>query len=1248
MHLLLAQKGTIAEADEAIDLGQSPAELLFLSAADTELSSLSAAHARLGEAGTKLRLANLMMLSHPMSVDSYIERTARYAKLIIVRVIGGESYWPYGLEILQATALEHGIQLAVLSGDNKPDPSLTRFSTLSSGDCALLWRYLVEGGADNAENFLRFCHFLLGKAEKPPAPKPLMKAGLWWPGQSEITLENWKKLANAAQKPVAALCFYRALVQSGQTAPVEALIEALQKEGLAPLPLYVASLKDDLSTAIIETVFNNVAPDIVLNATGFAVSIAGEGRVPTVLEKNGAMVLQVLFSATAEQSWRDSTRGLSARDLAMNVALPEVDGRVLTRAISFKSAEYYDEATQCNIVTSRPVLDRAAFVAQQAASWVQLKKKIPASRKVALIMANYPGGDGRLGHGVGLDTPASSLLTLHAMQAAGYDVAGLPKTGTELIHLLALGPTNEGMKGRIVRESISLNDYNRFFDKLPEKNKKEMLARWGAPQTDAYVVNGAFALPVMRFGGTIVGVQPERAYGMDAKQVYHDPDIVPSHHYMAFYFWLRYIYGADAIIHMGKHGNLEWLPGKALALSQTCYPELALGPIPHIYPFIVNDPGEGTQAKRRSSAVIIDHLTPPLARAESYGPLKDLETLVDEYYEAAGVDPRRLVKLKKEILSLVTLTGLDHDAGIGKHDDEDLALAKLDAFLCDLKELQIRDGLHIFGQTPEGEQLTGLLVALARVPRGPGAEGSLHRAIADDLGLEFDPLDCNMAAPWHGQKPHYLQAISDDLWRSTGDTVERVELLASAFVSGTLRADKKFNKTKVILENIESKLKPTVLSCAKKEIMALLAALDGRFIEPGPSGAPTRGRPDVLPTGRNFYSVDNRSVPTMAAWELGKHSAELLVTRYVQDHGEWPKAFGLTAWGTANMRTGGDDIAQALALIGVKPVWDAASRRVTGYEIIPLALLRRPRVDITLRVSGFFRDAFPEQMTLFDQAVRAVGALDEEEEDNPIAARMKMESEALQKAGVNFEEAKKRAGYRIFGARPGAYGTGVQELIDNGEWQTSEDLGRAWSAHSAHAYGAEDGVAAGEMLEKRLETLTGVVQNQDNREHDLLDSGEYYAFEGGMAAAVAEKTGQWPKVYHNDMSRPERPLIKTLEEEIGRTLHGRAVNPKWIESAMRHGYKGGVEMAATVDYLFAFAATTRAVANHHFDAIYDAYIADKKVRTFLENTNPAALKEISARLYEANERLLWRPRSNSARCLLEELRGLEEQRGKAE
>ncbi|EJF88931.1 cobaltochelatase subunit CobN [Bartonella tamiae] len=1237
MHLLLAQKGVISEADEAIDLGQTPGDIVFLSSADTEIASLSVAKASLGSIKSSLRLANLMALSHPMSVDYYLARTASHARLIVIRVIGGESYWSYGLQTFFAYAVEHNIQLIVLPGDDKPDESLKPYSTVNHSHCEALWSYLIEGGADNIQNFLHYCDFLLGRDSRPSTALPLMKAGLWWPQQQKITLDDLVLEHQKTQKPVIGLCFYRALVQSGQTKAIEAFMKHLQSRGAIVLPIFVASLKDPLSVAIIDQIFDRISPDIVLNGTGFAVSNGQMNRQKSVLEKRDAMVLQIIFSGNTREVWENDDKGLSARDLAMNVALPEIDGRVLTRAVSFKSADYFDEETQCNVVIHEPDDDRIEFVSDLTMNWVNLRRKKISNRKVAIVMANYPGGDGRLGHGVGLDTPASTMATLHAMKLHGYTIENIPDTSNQLMDILSAGPTNEGVENRIIRETISLKDYKYLFQKLDKKIQDEVLQHWGKPETDAYIVDQAFALPVLMLGETVVSIQPERAYGMDAKSVYHAPDIVPSHHYLAFYFWLRFIYKADAIVHMGKHGNLEWLPGKALALSRYCYPEIALGSIPHIYPFIVNDPGEGTQAKRRSSAVIIDHLTPPLTRAESYGPLKDLEVLVDEYYEASGIDPRRLKKLKSEILDLVVATGLNVDAGIDTGDNDDLALEKLDAFLCDLKELQIRDGLHILGHAPTGEQLENLLVALVRVPRGECEKDSLHRAIAKDLELDFDPLDCDLNGVWTGNKPEILYHLDSALWRSNGDSVERIEILALGLVSGTITLPEGFLRTKAVLADIENNLRPMILACGDNEIQAILKALDGCFVAPGPSGAPTRGRADVLPTGRNFFSVDTRSVPTPSAWTLGKRSAELLIKQFVQDHGDWPKAFGLTAWGTANMRTGGDDIAQALALIGVKPLWDTASRRVTGYEIIPVSVLGRPRVDVTLRISGFFRDAFPDQMRLFDLAVRAVAQLDEDEVDNPIAQNYKNDCHNLQREGYSIEVSQKKAGYRIFGARPGVYGTGVQELLDKGSWKNQKDLGRAWRAHSSFAYGLSEPSQAEDMIDKRLNDLNAVVQNQDNREHDVLDSGEYYAFEGGMASAIHEKKGQWPTIYHNDMSRPERPLIKTLQEEIARTLHARAVNPKWIKSAMRHGFKGGVEMVATVDYLFAFAATTNAVSNHHFEMIYDAYIGDREICNFLKENNPAALIEMANKLAESIDRNLWTPRSNSAHYQLEEL-----------
>ncbi len=1243
MHILASQTRRIDDGGDAVDLGQSPADILFLSAADTELGSFAAAQSRLGTGRAGLRLANLMALSHPYSVDLYAEQTVRGSRLIVLRILGGVEYWRYGLERFEEEVRANGIDLIVIPGDDKWDEELTSRSTRSPAEVHRFWRYCVEGGAENYANALRYAAHLIGKGEEPAHPVPLPRAGIYLAGKAAPDIAQLKASWRDPERPVAAITFYRALVQGAQTAPLDALIAALDKAGVNALPIYVSSLKEAESVAVLESLFDEAPPDVVLNGTAFAVSKAGAAHQPTPLDRPGKPVLQVVFSSSSKEGWEDSDQGLSIRDLAMHVVLPEIDGRILTRAVSFKEEGVFDEATQSTPVAFTPVPDRIMFTAALAAAWGKLGRKPAAAKKSALILANYPNRDGRLANGVGLDTPASCVHLLKAMAAAGYDAGNVPASSADLMEILTSGVTNalDGRSGKEEYQALSLQDYERSFDKLPDVVRSAVVDRWGAPSDDPHVTDGHFRLALHRFGNQVVGIQPARGYNIDPKETYHDPALVPPHHYFAFYIWLREQFAVDAVIHLGKHGNLEWLPGKALALAESCFPEAVLGPIPNIYPFIVNDPGEGAQAKRRTSAVIVDHLTPPLARAESHGVAEELETLLDEYYLASGVDPRRLKALTRDILDTAARHGLDKDIGITETMDEETRLARLDAHLCDLKELQIRDGLHILGESPEGDLLMDLLVALARVPRGNRPEQqSLQRAIASDLGFEgFDPLDCDFAAPWQQGRPELLTNVLEAPWRSQGDTVERIELLAREIVAGNRGVPEAWQSTLAVLDDLNQVLRPAVTGSGRAETSAVLTALEGGFVAPGPSGAPSRGRPDVLPTGRNFYSVDVRAVPTETAWRLGWQSASLIAERYFQEEGEWPKSLVLTCWGTANMRTGGDDIAQALALIGARPVWEQGSGRVTGFEILKLSELGRPRVDVTLRVSGFFRDAFPHQMDLFDSAARAVGALEEPDEANPIAARMQSESARLQAEGLGKNEAERRAGFRVFGSKPGAYGAGLQALIDEKHWEERSDFADAFLTWGGYAYGGgADGSVARHDLETRLKTVDAVLHNQDNREHDLLDSDDYYQFEGGLAATVEALKGEAPTVYHNDHSRPERPVVRTLSEEIGRVVRARAANPKWIAGVMRHGYKGAFEMVATLDYLFAFAATTRAVGDHHFDQLYDAYVDNQEVLDFLKDANPAGLNEMLDRFHEAIERGLWTPRRNSTHAALNDLK----------
>ena len=1259
MHLLRAKAGSAVDETEAVDLGQTPGDIVFLSAADTELASLAGARAGFDGEFPSLRLANLMQLAHPMSVDLHVESVVSRAKLVVARVLGGAGYWAYGVEQIVAACRAASIPLALLPGDDQPDPEFAALGSVSAADTHRLLQFCVHGGPANARSLLAFAAELIGFPADWREPAPVPRAGLYHPQAGACGLDEvvarWTEGA-----PSAAIVFYRAHVQAANLAPIDALVRALGARGVNALPLYVSSLKDPVSADLVATMLEHVGVRLVLNATGFAVSSPGAPeRRQTPFDPSGRPVLQVVLAGGREEDWANGTQGLSARDIAMNVALPEVDGRIVTRAVSFKAEARFDALTECPIVAYVPRPDRVAFAADLARAWIDLGATAAGERRVGIVLANYPNRDGRLGNGVGLDTPAGTVELLRALAAAGYRVENVPAHGNALIEAIAAGPTNAAVAGREIRERLSLDDYLAFFAALPAAVREAVVARWGRPEADPFFIaagavadpaggesGAAFAVPALRFGNVAVALQPARGYHIDPTATYHDPDLVPPHGYFAFYAWLRS--RVHAVVHMGKHGNLEWLPGKALALSEECFPEAALGPLPHVYPFIVNDPGEGTQAKRRAQAVIVDHLTPPLTRAESYGPLAELERLVDEYYEASGVDPRRLAVLRDEILELVARLGLDRDCGIAPGEEAGEALTKLDAYLCELKEMQIRDGLHVFGCSPDAERLLDLLVALVRLPRGEdaGPSASITRALARDLGLEgFDPLDCDLGARWSGERPAPLADALEGSggggpWRTAGDTVERLEALARALVGGSRPCPEAWPGTRAVLAEVHDRIRPAVEASAEAEIRGVLTALDGRFVEPGPSGAPTRGRPDVLPTGRNFYSVDTRIVPTPAAWRLGWKSAALLVERHRQEQGEWPRRMALSAWGTSNMRTGGDDIAQGLALMGVQPTWEPSSGRVTGFEVLPLDLLDRPRVDVTLRVSGFFRDAFPAQVALFDAAARAVARLDEPERGNPLAVAYAADVARLAAAGVAPRDAERRAGYRVFGSMPGAYGAGLQALIDERGWREEADLARAWIVWGGYAYGAEaEGSAEHALFETRLRGVEAVVHNQDNREHDLLDSDDYYQFEGGMTAAVHHLSGVRPAVWHNDHSRPESPRIRRLEEEIARVVRARVVNPKWIRGVMRHGYKGAFEMAATVDYLFAFAATARAVGDHHFDAVFEAYVEDREVRAFFDENNPAALREIAERLAEAVERGLWRPRSNSAHVVLGDLAG---------
>ena len=1276
MHLLASQPGGFTDDEGIIDLAQSPADIVILSSADSSLAALANSAESLVEDFPSIRLANWLQLLKPAAFDLYRHKVIDHAKIVVVSLLGGENYWQYGFEQLQDWACQDNSRhLIIVPGDDTPDDTLFSASTCSKQAAIRVWRFFREGGTLNLQQFyLYLASEFLNQPLVWYEPQALPHCLLYDPGLNQngyqTSFKDWQDHGENthADVPVCVVLFYRSHLQSANTAMFDELIVLLKTQGLNPLPIAIASLKDKESISLVNALLEQSRASLIINTTGFSsntVSSPDLSSEPTEFVSPFAIdvpVLQLVLSSSTEADWKDYSQGLRSRDIAMQVVLPEMDGRIITRAISFKAESWFSKRCEIGVVGYVLNHERALFVAKLAMNFAVLANKANSEKRIAIILANYPTKDGRIGNGVGLDTPASTINILNALEQADYPINNIPADGTALIETLLGSVTNNPntLHQLPCWQSMALEDYGQYFSQLPEPNQHAILTRWGGPESDPKCRQGRLMISGIRLDQTFIGIQPSRGFNMDLAANYHDPDLVPPHSYLAFYFWLNHSYQVDAFIHVGKHGNLEWLPGKGTALSNQCWPDIALGPKPHFYPFIVNDPGEGAQAKRRTQAVIIDHLMPPMTRSETYGELAELEALVDEYYQAMGMDIRREQWLKEQILTIAKDTHLLNELSITNAGDEQI-LSELDTYLCEIKEAQIRHGLHRLGELPEHDKLCDTLVALLRLPRGKSAysQGILHN-LSQDMNLIqngeiFDPLKSTTDI-WTGIKPNVMQQVSNDNWRTEADTRERLELLAKylvAYVVDDRLADlpkdirKGLQATTKQLYYVQSRLMRALHLSADQEINFLIDGLSGRFVEPGPSGAPTRGRLDTLPTGRNFYSVDNRSIPSPAAWAIGKKSAQRLIERHLQEHGDYPTQMGLSVWGTATMRTGGDDIAQAFALMGITPIWATGSQRVVDFEITSAMLIGRPRVDVTLRVSGFFRDAFPNVMKLYDAAVIALSEFDEPGGLNTIQKHIRTQQQALKQQGMNDKDAKRQASYRVFGSKPGAYGAGLQGLIDERCWETRSDLAEVYLNWGGYAYGSQkedaDGVDAKKAFQHRLSQLEVVVQNQDNREHDLLDSDDYYQFQGGMTNAVTEFSGIAPVVYHNDHSDPSTPKIRTLKEELNRVIRSRVLNPKWITAMREHGYKGAFEMAASVDYMFAYDATTNLIDDYQYQNVADALVFDEENQQFMKQHNVHALEEIAERLLEASQRGLWDGSEESAKKLQDLLLQLDAQ-----
>ncbi|MFW0790682.1 cobaltochelatase subunit CobN [Gordonia sp. CPCC 205333] len=1186
------------------------AQILLLSTSDTDLITAAAVADGIGGDRPPFTGANPSRL-----LNDDIPVLAADADIIVVRILGGKRAWEDGLDAV--LALEKPI--VVLSGELSPDPDLMALSNLPAGVVAQAHNYLAAGGVKNfanAYNFLSDTVLFTGLGFGEP-----VQTAAWG------VLERAAATASG-DEPAVAVLYYRSQHLAGNTRYIEALCAAIESAGARAIPVFCASLRtapDDLID-LLGTADALIVTVLAAGGTTPAAASAGGDDDAWNIERLAALdipILQGLCLTGSRDDWAANDDGMSPLDVASQVAVPEFDGRIITVPFSFKE---FDEN---GLPWYQPDIERCARVAGIAVRHARLGKIPAAQRRIAMLLSAYPTKHARIGNAVGLDTPKSLLRLFDALRDADYDIGpasgdgaipGLARDDSDaLMHaLIAAGGqdpnwlTEEALAANPIR--VAAADYREWFATLPEGLRDAVEGHWGPAPGELFVdrsanPDGDIVVAAMTFGNIVLMVQPPRGFGEKPVAIYHDPDLPPSHHYLACYRWLAdqdWGFGADAVIHVGKHGNLEWLPGKTLGMSAECGTDAALGDLPLIYPFLVNDPGEGTQAKRRAHAVLVDHLIPPMARAESYGDIARLEQLLDEHANISALDPAKLPAIRQQIWTLLTAAKMDHDLGLAQRPDEEVfddMLLHVDGWLCEIKDVQIRDGLHILGAPPTGESETDLVLAMLRARQLWGGTSALP-GLREALGLD----ESASGADVDRSGVDATEAIARELVSrcAAGDWTVRAVAEAAAGHPPAVADILIFAATEVV-----PRLRQTT-----EEISRVLHALDGGFIPAGPSGSPLRGLINVLPTGRNFYSVDPKAVPSRLAWETGRAMADSLIERYLGDHGEFPKSVGLSIWGTSAMRTSGDDVAEVLALLGVSPIWDEASRRVVDLELIDSAELGRPRIDVTVRISGFFRDAFPHVVAMLDDAVALAAGADEPAEQNYVAAHV---SEALAEHGD-----RRRATTRVFGSKPGTYGAGLLELIDSQQWRSDADLAQVYTEWGGYAYGRGlDGVAAVDDMRSAYRRIAVAAKNTDTREHDIADSDDYFQYHGGMVATVRALTGSAPEAYIGDSTRPDSVRTRTLSEETSRVFRARVVNPRWISAMQRHGYKGAFEMAATVDYLFGYDATTDVVADWMYEKLTESYVLDETNQKFMTQSNPWALHGIAERLLEAVERKMW-------------------------
>ncbi|WP_319371237.1 cobaltochelatase subunit CobN [uncultured Ilyobacter sp.] len=1136
----------------------------------------------------------------------------------------------------------------IYSGNDEENIELFKRSGVSSIDYQEIVTYYLMGGVDNCENMLLYIanEFAKGKYPIQPPIAPSWE-GVYYPGKeiidSQEYIENLKKLG----KPIVGILVYRKYYQENNLEHIDALIHDVEKLGGEPLAIYTSSSPNPtigckgFKWTLENLLMNDGKPnvDVVINTMSYAQSIMsnpGDGKTTveeSIFESLGVAIIQAMCTYFTLEAWEESICGLDMMSLSSSVYYPEFDGQIISVPIGYH-ATVEDEIGEKWIF--RPIEERVDKVCRLALNWGKLKRMSNENKKVAILFHNMPPRNDMIGCAYGLDTPASVYNMVEDLKIEGVKTDYDFQNGDEIIKRIIEAVTNDTRwvsPEEAIKKSVDIiegDTYRSWFADLGEPVQKKMQEDWGTPPGEFMVHEDKLPVPGIINGNIFIGLQPARGYEEKAEEIYHSTDIMPPHQYIAFYRWIKYGFKADVIVHVGTHGTIEWLPGKQIGLSGNCYSDICIDDLPHLYPYSINVVGEGIQAKRRSYCVILDHLIPSLMPSGTYDEMVEMDELIKQYFQAKQEKLDKVKYLQEDIKALLVKNNFDKDLNITEDDmnrDFENIMDRVHGWLEDIKHTLIKDGLHYFGKVPEGERLNNLVAALVRIPNKdiPSVTG----AVAKLKGLDHDYLKDEPLQKDETGKTNLM--LLDDIEAESRKVLTKFhennyredfipELLAEKYPAATEEEIEDLSKTlKFISQTVIPKLSQTT-----DELKYFIEGTNGRFVPPGDSGCPTRGNVSILPTGRNFYSIDPSSIPTRASWKVGIQLGDDLIKRYIKDEGKYPENVAIIVYAGQTMKTSGDDISEILYLMGIRPKWLKNTDKVVGLEVIPMEELKRPRIDVILRISGLFRDTFPNIIEIVEDAVNLAASLDESEEDNYIKKNIMSEIQELVKDGINFEDAEEQARMRIFGCPPGTYGTGVDILINSKNWKDVGDLGNTYTLWGGHAYGRKlQGKKVREVFGRRLANADVAVKNESSMEVDLLDSDDFYNYHGGLIAAIRTHSGKKPRAYCGDTSDPDRTKLNSVDEQIAKIMRARVLNPKWFEGLKEHGYKGAQEVAAMMDFVFGWDATSDVVEDWMYSKINETFLLDEEKRKWLEDVNHWAVHSMSERLLEAYQRGMW-------------------------